>query len=142
MVYLDYAATSPLLPEVIKAIHEAEESFFANASALHTPGHLAMNEIEKTRELLAEIINADPKDIIFSSGASESNNTVIRTFEGHKIITSPLEHHSIIEAAGAYGGDEKPVLYSCMLANNEIGEILPIKKVCRKGTQSGWIYSF
>ena len=66
MVYLDYAATSPLLPEVIKAMHEAEENFFANASALHTPGHLAMNEIEKTRELLAEIINADPKDIIFN----------------------------------------------------------------------------
>ena len=142
MVYLDYAATSPLLPEVIKAMHEAEENFFANASALHTPGHLAMNEIEKTRELLAEIINADPKDIIFTSGASESNNTVIRTFEGHKIIASPLEHHSIIEAAGAYGGDEKPALYSYMLANNEIGEILPIKKYAAKAHKvGGYIHS-
>jgi cysteine sulfinate desulfinase/cysteine desulfurase-like protein len=40
MVYLDYAATSPLLPEAIKAMREAEQKFFANASALHTPGHL------------------------------------------------------------------------------------------------------
>ena len=51
MVYLDYAATSPLLPEVIKAMHEAEQKYFANASALHTPGHLSMNKIEETREL-------------------------------------------------------------------------------------------
>ena len=99
MVYLDYAATSPLLPEVIEAMREAEQKFFANASALHTPGHLAMNKIEETRELLAKLVNADPDEIIFTSGASESNNTVIRTFEGHKILTSPLEHHSIIESA-------------------------------------------
>ena len=60
MVYLDYAATSPLLPEVIEKMHEAEKKFFANASALHTPGHTALNRIEETRELLAELINADP----------------------------------------------------------------------------------
>ena len=90
MVYLDYAATSPLLPEVIKAMHEAEQKYFANASALHTPGHLSMNKIEETRELLAKLINADLDEIIFTSGASESNNTVIRTFENHEIITSPL----------------------------------------------------
>jgi cysteine desulfurase len=93
MVYLDYAATSPLLPEAIEAMHEAEQKYFANASALHTPGHLSMNKIEEAREILAQLINADPSEIIFTSGASESNNTVIRTFEGHKIITSPLEHH-------------------------------------------------
>ena len=63
-------------------MHEAEQKYFANASALHTPGHLAMNQIENARELLAQIINADPSEIIFTSGASESNNTVIRTFEG------------------------------------------------------------
>lgn len=137
MVYLDYAATSPLLPEVIKAMHEAEEKYFANASALHTPGHLSMNKIEEARMLLAKLINAEPDEIIFTSGASESNNTVIRTFEGHKIITSPLEHHSVIEAAKVLGGDEKPVLYSYMLANNEIGEILPIKDIAKKAHKEG-----
>ena len=118
-------------------MHEAEQKFFANASALHTPGHLAMNQIENARELLAQIINADPSEIIFTSGASESNNTVIRTFEGHKIITSPLEHHSIIEAAKALGGDEKPALYSYMLANNEIGEYLPLKDAVVKAHKAG-----
>ncbi len=118
-------------------MHEAEQKYFANASALHTPGHLSMNKIEETRELLAQLINADSSEIIFTSGASESNNTVIRTFEGHKIITSPLEHHSIIEAARVLGGDEKPALYSYMLANNEIGEFLPIADVVKKAHKEG-----
>lgn len=126
MVYLDYAATCPLLPEVIEAMREAEQKLFANASALHTPGHLAMNEIEECRELLAELIGATPEEIIFTSGASESNNTVIRTFEGHEIETSLLEHHSILESARSYRGAKRPKLYSYMLANNEIGEIVEL----------------
>lgn len=123
-------------------MHEAEKKFFANASALHTPGHTALNRIEETRELLAELINADPSEIIFTSSASESNNTVIRTFENHKIITSPFEHHSIIESAKVLGGEEKPTLYSYMLANNEIGEILDIKEIAEKAhKEGGFIHS-
>ena len=131
MTYLDYAATVPMLEEVREAMRVAEEKFYANASALHTPGHLAMNEIEKTRELLAKLIGAEPEEIIFTSGASESNNTVIRTFEGCQIETSPLEHHSIIEAAKAYSGEKLPKLYSYMLANNETGEFLEMPVIDR-----------
>ena len=133
MTYLDYAATTPILPEVREAMRVAEEKFYANASALHTPGHLAMNEIEKTRELLAGLIGAEPEEIIFTSGASESNNTVIRTFEGCQIETSPLEHHSIIEAAKVYSGEKLPKLYSYMLANNETGEFLEMPVIDRAG---------
>ena len=122
MVYLDSAATVPMLDKVREKMHEAEARYFANASALHTPGHLAKNEIEECREILASLINAEPEEIIFTSGASESNNTVLHTFAGHQIETSPLEHHSIIEAARVYCGDELPKLYSYMLANNETGE--------------------
>ena len=129
MTYLDYAATAPILPEVRKAMHDAETRFFANASALHTPGHLAMNEIEECRRILADLIGAEPEEIVFTSGASESNNTVIRTFEGCQVETSPLEHHSIIEAANVYKGDKLPKLYSYMLANNEIGEFLDLPKI-------------
>lgn len=136
MTYLDYAATNPLLPEVREAMHRAEEKFFANASALHTPGHLAMNEIEWARELLAKLIGAEPSEIIFTSGASESNNTVIRTFEGHKIETSPLEHHSIIETARVYRGNKLPKLYSYMLANNETGEILDLSEIVEQANRN------
>lgn len=132
MVYLDYAATSPLLPEAREAMRRAEEKFFANASALHTPGHLALNEIERTRKILARLIGAETDEIIFTSGASEGNNAVIRTFEGHKIETSPLEHHSIIETAHTYKGNKMPKLYSYMLANNETGEILDLKWVVKQ----------
>ena len=129
MIYLDNAATVPMLDEVREAMHEAEEKFYANASALHTPGHLAMNEVENTRELLAQLIGAKPDEIIFTSGASESNNTVIGTFEGCLIETSPLEHHSVIEAAKVYRGRKLPKLYSYMLANNETGEFLEMPKI-------------
>ena len=131
MTYLDYAATVPMLNEVREAMREAETKFYANASALHTPGHLAMNEIEKTRELLAKLIGAEPSEIIFTSGASECNNTVIHTFEGCQIDTSPLEHHSIIESAKVYRGRKLPKLYSYMLANNETGEFLELPKIDR-----------
>lgn len=129
MIYLDNAATVPMLDEVREAMHEAEEKFYANASALHTPGHLAMNEVENTRELLAQLIGAKPDEIIFTSGASESNNTVIGTFAGCLIETSPLEHHSVIEAAKVYRGRKLPKLYSYMLANNETGEFLEMPKI-------------
>ena len=118
-----------MLDEVREAMHEAEERFYANASALHTPGHLAMNEVENTRELLAQLIGAKPDEIIFTSGASESNNTVIGTFAGCLIETSPLEHHSVIEAAKVYRGRKLPKLYSYMLANNETGEFLEMPKI-------------
>lgn len=132
LTYLDYAATAPLLSDVRNAMHKAEEQFFANASALHTPGHLALNEIEECREILAELINANPSEIIFTSGASESNNTVLNIFNGCEIETSPLEHHSIIEAAKIYRGKKRPKLYSYMLVNNELGEILSLPDIKAK----------
>lgn len=129
MIYLDHAATTPLLPEVISKMHWAEKKFFANASALHTPGHLAMNEIEHTRKILARLINAEPSEIIFTSSASESNNAVIKTFAGCQIETSPFEHHSIFETANLVKGDKLPKLYSYMLANNETGDILKLPQI-------------
>ena len=110
-------------------MREAEEKYFANASALHTPGHHAMNQIGECRERLANLIGAHPDEIIFTSGASESNNTVIHTYEGCEIETSAYEHHSLIEAAKFYRGHNLPKLYSCMLANNEIGDLLELPTI-------------
>lgn len=135
MIYLDYAATTPMEPEVLDAMHEAELRFFANASALHTPGHLALNQIEETRETLARMIGAKPVEIIFTSGSSESNNTVIRTFAGHEIEVSPLEHHSIFEVAEKVAGDKRPKLFSYMLANNETGDILDLAEIAEMARQ-------
>ena len=122
-------------------MHDAEEKYFANASALHTPGHLAMNQIEHTRNLLAKIINAEPEEIIFTSGATESNNTVIRIFEGCQIETSPLEHHSVIETAQKCAGSKLPKLYSYMLINNEIGKILKMPEIDRAGFDDSELFN-
>jgi len=129
MVYLDYAATYPMLPVVQEAMKKAEQKYFANASALHTPGHLAHNEIEACRKTLANLIGASPSEIIFMSGATECNNTVTHTFEGCQIEISPLEHDSILESAKIYCGNKLPKLYSDMLANNETGEILSLPEL-------------
>ena len=136
MVYLDYAATTPILPEVIEAMNLAYHKDYGNASALHSPGHLAHNEIEECRALLAECIGAEPDEIIFTSGSTESNNTVVRIFEGCEIKTSPLEHHSIIEAAQLYNGTKRPMLYSYMLANNETGDILDLSEIVSRASKT------
>lgn len=132
MTYLDYAATSPLQREALEAMSQAAKRLYGNASALHTPGHAALNHISRARAALAELINCTPEEIIFTSGASESNNTVIRTFAGHQIQTSPLEHHSILEPARRFTGRRLPKLYSYMLANNETGEILTLPDIDRR----------
>ena len=98
MVYLDYSATSPLLPEAKMAMLSAME-LTGNASALHTPGHLAMNAIEDAREEIAKLIGAEPEEILFTSGGSESNNTVTNIFAGQPVAVSAIEHPSLLESA-------------------------------------------
>ena len=98
MVYLDYSATSPLLPEAKTAMLSAMD-LVGNASALHTPGHFAMNAIEDAREEIAKLIGADPEEILFTSGGSESNNTVTNIFAGQNVAVSAIEHPSLLESA-------------------------------------------
>lgn len=146
MIYLDHAATSPILPCVKNAMFDAFENFSFNASSLYTAGHLAKNKIEEARTLVAKLINANPSEIIFTSGGSESNNSIIHTFESKTIAVSKIEHPSILEPAKAYAKklfllpvDEfglletsdlpKADLYSVMLANNELGTIEPLEKL-------------
>ena len=127
MVYLDYAATCPILPVAKQAMIDAYDRFFANASALHTPGHLALEAIEQARASLAQLINADPSEIIFTSGSTEANNTVIHTFADQPIYVSPYEHHSLLEAKRVLSrGISQATLASTMLANNELGDIFDL----------------
>lgn len=134
MTYLDYAAATPILPSVKKAMLEAMDNFYGNASALHTPGHIANNKIEETRELFAKLINADPSEIIFTSGSTESNNTFINIFRGQKIKVNPMEHESLIDAAKKIAkiSDDDYKAATCALANNELGIINDIKKQAKE----------
>ena len=131
-----------MLDCVKMAIREAMEGEFGNASALHRPGHRAGEAIERAREAIAELVGARPGEILFTSGGSESNNTVIRSFAGKKVAVSSVEHPSVLEPARAVAKcyeipvDEWGVvrledlpeaeLYSVMAANNELGTVEPI----------------
>ncbi len=147
MIYLDHAATTPLLEPVKKKLHKLIETELGNASALHSTGQRANRLIEEARAHVAKLINADPAEIIFTSGGSEGNNTVINTFSDQGIVASSIEHPSILEAAKARAGklellsvdqwgrvnpDDIPngaKLVSVMMANNELGTLEPIQEI-------------
>ncbi|MBU1089109.1 aminotransferase class V-fold PLP-dependent enzyme, partial [Patescibacteria group bacterium] len=74
MIYLDYASTTPIDPIIIKHL-SSYFSNFANTSSLHQSGQKAKKILEKNRKNIAKFIKADPSEIIFTSSATESNNT-------------------------------------------------------------------
>lgn len=102
-VYLDNAATTRLDPEVAEAMKEVMDRVYGNPSSVHTYGREARTIIDRARKKTAEILNAAPAEIFFTSGGTEANNLVLRksvTDLGVKrIITSPVEHHAVLHTA-------------------------------------------
>ncbi len=102
-IYLDYAATTPLHPDVLEAMKVYFFEDFANPSSLHTSGQKAREAIENARKVIADALGASPDEIIFTSGGSESDNTAIKGVayalanKGNHIITTKIEHHAVLE---------------------------------------------
>ncbi|MEO0184982.1 MAG: cysteine desulfurase family protein, partial [candidate division WOR-3 bacterium] len=102
-VYLDYAATTPLHPDVFDAMKPYYFEKFANPSSLHTSGLEARDAVEKARKTIADTLGASPDEIVFTSGGSESDNMAIKgvafamTNKGNHIITTKIEHHAVLE---------------------------------------------
>jgi len=117
-VYMDYNATTPLRPEV-KAEMIEDLELYANASSLHEAGRLARSRIERSRAAVAALIGADdPERVIFTSGGSESNNTVFATMfhlgrrGGRKgIVTTKIEHPCVLNAAKWLADEGFPVTF-------------------------------
>ena len=95
-LYLDYNASAPMLNSSIDAMVESMK-LIGNPSSIHSSGRRAKNAIEDSRELVAEAIDITPQNIIFTSGASESNSLAFKYAEKMKIITSAIEHESVLE---------------------------------------------
>lgn len=160
MIYLDHAATTPVHPEVLKQMFQwLQPDHVGNPSSIHSQGVRAHQAIEKARRQVARMINADPPEIYFTSGGTESNNAWIKNLNRHIIITTKVEHHSILEPvekcviSAAYARpifvkvdiagavdleDLKAKLdqyhgivgaVSVMWVNNELGTINPIKDI-------------
>lgn len=105
-IYLDYAATTPVDEKVAKKMSKylTLNGIFGNpASRSHQFGWLAEDAVDTARDQIAELINADPREIIFTSGATESNNLAIKgccdfySRKGNHIITSSVEHKSVLD---------------------------------------------
>ena len=101
-IYLDYAATTPTDPEVVKAMLPYYSERFGNPSSIYSLGQEAKSAIENAREKIASLLGAKREEIIFTSGGTESNNFALKGVvyanenKGNHIITSVIEHHAII----------------------------------------------
>ncbi|MEE9520719.1 MAG: cysteine desulfurase NifS [Dehalococcoidales bacterium] len=167
-IYLDYAATTPTHPEVAKAMAPYFTDAFGNPSTLYSYGQEAKGAIEEARVKVAGLIGAQDEEIIFTSGGTEADNFALKGVvyanekRGNHIITTPIEHHAVIETCkflerrgfrvtylpvDGYGlvdpADvrraitDKTVLISVMHANNEIGIIEPIAEIGRIAKEAG-----
>ena len=103
MIYLDNAGTTKVSENVKNAMLPFFDEFYGNASSLHTFGQVAKEHLESARETVAKILNAEPNEIYFTSGGSESDNWAIESacrlgeLSGKKhIITSAFEHHAVL----------------------------------------------
>lgn len=149
MIYADNAATTRLSDAAYNAMLPYLRDEYGNPSSAHRMGQAARNAVEEARATIAECIGAQPDEIIFTSGGTESNNLAIASSVWRDgILTSAIEHHSVLHASGCYywrvelhanasgivddiesAGNIKPDLISVMLANNEVGTIQPIAEM-------------
>ncbi len=116
-VYLDNAATTRTAPEVAEAMLPFFTEKYGNASSIHSFGEEAKDALENARQKLAEYINAEPENIIFTSGGTESDNLAIKGTayalknKGKHIITSKFEHHAVLETCQALEKEGFEVTY-------------------------------
>ncbi len=102
-IYLDYSATTPVHPEVLAAMQPYFSETFGNPMSLYADGRHAQEALDASRHTVAQALGAEPGEIVFTSGGSESNNWAIKGVayalrdKGNHIITSTVEHHATLE---------------------------------------------
>ncbi len=169
-VYMDHAATTPVRKEVLKEMLPYFSKKYGNASSLHSFGKEAREAVENARKKIAKIINADPEEIIFTSGGTESDNLAIKGAvkanpSKNMVIMTKIEHDAVLntgkelEKSGMkvkylnvssegivnvkYLENEitaNTLLVSVMHANNEIGTIQPISEIGEICRQKGVLF--
>ena len=102
-VYLDYAATTPTHPEVVKAMLPYFTDVFGNPSSIYSYGQEAKEALEKARKIVASFLGARDEEIVFTGSGTEADNFALEGVafanedRGNHIITSAIEHHAILE---------------------------------------------
>lgn len=168
-IYMDYSATTPMKPEVIETVTDAFKNHYGNASSIHHIGQDAKVLLQQAREQVAQLIGAEPREIFFTAGGTESDNWAIEialeTKPGKHIITTNVEHHAILHPLEAlekkgyrvtylpvdeYGMvspeqveaaiEEDTILISIMYINNEIGSINPVEEIAEVAAKHGILF--
>jgi len=159
MIYLDYAATSPVFPAVLDVMNAVSRDFFANPSSLYSIGASARKILHESRASLARSVGAEADEIVFTSGGTEGNNLalfgVLRAARrGKHLIVGAAEHRSVLAAARALEREDCPLtilpcdadglyspedvrralrpdtaLVSLQAANNETGVLQPVAEI-------------
>ena len=159
-VYFDNAATTPIRKEVIDLMSNSMLSVYGNPSSIHGFGRSAKSSIENARKSMSKLLNCEPQEIIFTSGGTESDNSIlscaVRDLGVKKIISSPIEHHAVLETLEdlkmkgtevhlidlednglpklsslekLLSADDSMKLVSLMHINNEIGNIIDLQLI-------------
>jgi len=169
-IYLDYSATTPTRPEVIEEMTRVLRSEWGNPASIHSWGERALLVMERARQKVAALINADPNCIVFTSGGTEANNTAIMAIarqyrSPQHLIVSAIEHSAIsqpvkyLESLGwqvtrltvdregrvsphslAQALQANTVLVSIIYAHNEIGTVQDIDKLGAICRQAGVLF--
>ena len=127
-IYLDHAATTPIHPEVSAVYMDAMDSFFGNPSSIHSFGRTSRKLLDDARKAIAEVIHAEPNEIIFTSGGTEADNIAIfgtvaaMKDKGNHIITTSIEHHAVLNSCKELEKNGYQVTY---LPVDENGRIRP-----------------
>ncbi|HXX05858.1 MAG TPA: cysteine desulfurase family protein [Candidatus Bathyarchaeia archaeon] len=158
MIYLDNAASTPMHEKVIEEMIPYFKEQYGNPSSIHKFGRIANAAIQNARKSIADLINAESKEILLTSGGTESNNTAIYGIahlnKGKHIITSAIEHDAVLEPCKRLEKEGHRITYlpvdrhglvntqdvkreissetcliTIMFANNEVGTIQPIKEI-------------
>jgi cysteine desulfurase len=120
VIYLDHAATTPMLPEAIEVMTE-ELAQLGNPSSLHNAGRRARRVVEESREQIAEVMNARPSEVIFTSGGTEADNLAVKGLywarraadpARRRILVTSVEHHAVLDSVRwlSHHEDAEPVL--------------------------------
>ena len=167
-IYLDYAATTPTDPEVVEAMLPYLSEVFGNPSSIHSFGQEAKAAVEEARDKIAALIGARGEEIVFTGSGTEADNFALQGTayasegKGNHIITTPIEHHAVMETCKFLQGrgfevtylpvdgyglvdpqdvkkviTDKTILISVMHANNEVGTIEPIAEIGEIAREAG-----
>jgi cysteine desulfurase len=139
-IYLDYAATTPTHPEVVKAMLPYFTDAFGNPSSIYSYGQEAKGAIEEARKKVADFIGARDEEIVFTSGGTEADNQAIKgtayanELKGNHIITSSIEHHAVMETCKfletrGFNVTYLPVDESGMVAPNDVQKAITNKTI-------------